>query len=328
MSVEMNLTILNLDKGQDFGVHGKGTTIKGEEFIWMVGCDGHGADYVVNILRGMNWGFIMSQDDSLKLVIDIIDSSWTKYPERKYVSSGATYMEAKIFKDRIETCSVGDSKIMVFMDDKLCYKSTEHNFFNPLEKERLIDYDITLSTTVAPQVLTPTNITGTIKYYHTFENGTMLAMTQSLGHNHVTGIDAERKVIPYNSQNKMRVVLMSDGLSELLSTEPVYHEQDLHSLAHLSSDQLASIAEQRWKQDWDYYAKKEDELFTPYCFRTKPHSKRSGFDDVLVLTCDILPVQEDVKEAVVQEEPQKEEPQEEPQKEEPQEKPQKEAEEK
>jgi hypothetical protein len=100
----------------------------------------------------------------------------------------------------------------------------------------------------------------------------------------------------------MRVVLMSDGLSELLSTEPVYHEQDLHSVAHLSTDQLASIAEQRWKQDWDYYAKKEDELFTPYCFRTSPHSKRTGFDDVLVITCDILPVQEeDVKETVVQE---------------------------
>lgn len=301
MSVEMNLTILSLDKGQDIGFHGKGTTVKGEEFEWMVGCDGHGADYIADILRGMNWGFIMSRDDSLKLVIDIIGSHWSQYPERQYVSSGATYMEAKIFKDRIETCSVGDSKIMVFMDGNLCYESTEHNFFNSLEQERLIDYDITLSAVVVPQVLTPTNITGTIKNYHTFEDGTMLAMTQSLGHRNITGIDAERKVIPYTPQNKMRVVLMSDGLSELLSTEPVYHEQDLHSLAHLSSEQLAGIAEQRWKQDWNYYAKKEDELFTSYCFRNPSSSKRSGFDDVLVLTCDIIPVQEEADKEAAQE---------------------------
>jgi len=291
----MNVSILSLDKGQDFGMCGKTTTIKGEEMEWMVGCDGHGTDHIINILRELNWEYIMARDDSLKLVLDIIDSHWKQCPGSRYASSGATYMEAKIFKNRIETCAVGDSKIMVFMDDKLCYENTEHNIFNPLEQVR-IQHRIIKTNVVVPFVLTPSNITGVTKHYHVFEDGTNLAMTQALGHNRITGIQAERKVIPFGSENKMRVLLMSDGVSDMLSSEPKYYQQDLQLLAHLSADEITNFAEQRWKQDWHLYEKKEDELFTHYSFAT-PNSRRSGFDDVMVVVCDILPTQ---KEAVVE----------------------------
>ena len=294
MSSIMNLSILNLDKGQDFGLCGKGINSKGEEFDWMLGCDGHGSDFIINLLRSLNWNILMKKDDTLQEVINIITRSG-----RQYESSGATYMEAKIFKDRIETCSVGDSKIMVFKDDKLCYENTEHNLFNPSEKERLQQRIDGRSITVKdvptiPHILTPHNITTQTKHYYTFCDIYTLAMTQSLGHNNITGIVPERKVIPYLSQNKIRVLLISDGVSDIICFEPEYYEKDLASLSSLPCDELALLAEERWKQEWHYYVKKEDELFVPYTFAT-PGTSRSGFDDVLVVLCDINPTQEEQK---------------------------------
>ena len=286
----MNLSVLSLDKGQDFGIYGKGINSKGEEFEWMIGCDGHGGNQIINLLRSLNWDLIMKQDNTLQEVIKIIDRCGFQYQ-----STGATYMEAKIFKDRIETCSVGDSKIMVFMDDKLCYESTEHNLFNESEKERLqphIDEHTMIVEDVPtiPHVLTPHNITTQTKHYYNFNHTYKIAMSQSLGHNNVSGINPERKIISYTPQNKIRVVLMSDGVTDVISSEPEYYEKDIHSLSVLPCSEIASLAEQRWKQEWHYYVKKDDETFTPFCFAT-PNSSRSGFDDVLVVTCDIYPIQ-------------------------------------
>lgn len=298
MSAVMNVSILSLDKGQDFGLCGNGINSKGEEFDWMLGCDGHGSNQIINLLRSLNWDLLMKQDDTLQEVIKIIDRCGFQYQ-----STGATYMEAKIFKDRIETCSVGDSKIMVFMDDKLCYESTEHNLFNSAERERLQprmdDHSMTIEEVhTIPYILTPDNITTQTKHYYNFNHTYKLAMSQSLGHNNITGVDPERKTIPYTPQNKMRVILMSDGLSDMICsvTELVYYEKDLSLLSSLSSRELALFAEQRWKQDWHFYVKKEDELFQPYCFATP--GSRSGFDDVLVVTCDICSLQEEPQKMV------------------------------
>jgi hypothetical protein len=188
---------------------------------------------------------------------------------------------------------------MVFIDDKLCYENTEHNLFNPSEKERLQQRIDGRSITVKdvptiPHILTPYNITTQTKHYYTFCDIYTLAMTQSLGHNNITGIVPERKIIPYSSQNKIRVLLISDGVSDIICFEPEYYEKDLASLSSLSSDELALLAEERWKQEWHYYVKKEDELFVPYTFAT-PGTSRSGFDDVLVVMCDIYPTQEEQK---------------------------------
>ena len=286
----MNLSILSLDKGQDFGLFGKAINSKGEEFDWMIGCDGHGHDNVINLLRSLNWDTIMSHDDSLEEILTII----ARYG-RQYQSTGSTYMEAKIFKDRIETCSVGDSKIMVFMDEELVYESTEHNLFNPSEKERLqpsID-EGTLTVadvTTIPYILSPTEITNQTKHYYTFSKAYTIAMTQSLGHNNITGVQPERKVIPYTPENKVRVILMSDGVQDIICSEPEYYAQDIHTLCHYSSSEIAALSETRWKQQWKFYMNKDDETFLPYTFAT-PHSSRSGFDDILVVTCDILPIQ-------------------------------------
>ena len=296
MSAIMNLSILSLDKGQDFGLFGKAINSKGEEFDWMIGCDGHGHDNVINLLRNLNWDVIMSQDDSLEEILTII----ARYG-RQYLSTGSTYMEAKIFKDRIESCSVGDSKIMVFMDEELVYESTEHNLFNPSEKERLqpsID-EGTLTVadvTTIPYILSPTKITTQTKHYYTFSKAYTIAMTQSLGHNNITGVQPERKVIHYTPQNKVRVILMSDGVQDIICAEPEHYKTDMHSLCHLSSDEIASMSETRWKQQWQFYVKKEDETFLPYTFASPQHSSRSGFDDVLVVTCDIVPIQQEEEE--------------------------------
>lgn len=297
MNLQMNLSILSLDKGQDFGLYGKGMNSKGELFDWMVGCDGHGSNQIIDILKSIDWDKVMSKEDSLQEVLNIIDS----YAYQS-TSSGSTYMEAKIFSDRIETCSVGDSKIMVFIDENLVYENVGHTWENENEKERLkerIDKKRVLLSPVSniPIALTPINISCQTKYYYHFENGHIIALTQSLGHNNITGIEPERKVIQYSPENKVRVILMSDGLTDVLSTLSEYYEKDLHILSHSSCSELASLAEYRWKQEWRYYPKNKDwpyyqekdiDVFIPFCYTLK-NSSSSGYDDVLVLTCDITP---------------------------------------
>jgi hypothetical protein len=108
MSAIMNLTVLSLDKAQDFGLVGKGINSKGEEFDWMIGCDGHGSDQVINILRSLNWNLLMCQDNTLQEVINIINRAGFQYQ-----SSGSTYMEAKIFKDRIYLYSLKKKVLFV-----------------------------------------------------------------------------------------------------------------------------------------------------------------------------------------------------------------------
>ena len=73
----------------------------------------------------------------------------------------------------------------------------------------------------------------------------------------------------------------------------IYKITNLVSRKCYIGETTRSNPETRWKQQWQFYINKEDETFLPYTFASPQHSSRSGFDDVLVVTCDILPIQEE-----------------------------------
>ena len=278
--------VRGLDKNQDYACCGRvEKLVKEESFDWFVGCDGHGADHFINILKRAKWDEIMAASDSFK---DLIRYT-TKY-KFLYGNSGATYCQAKMFHNRVETCTVGDSQIAVFIDKQLAYISTPHKWSNPLEKERL-KLRIDEKKVVVQKCAPIPEIFGTTKlrlregeYIH-FENLEIIAITQSLGHNDVTGYCPEKNVVFFSPGQEVSVVGGSDGLWEMVNTEGPDAESDMLFLASKSANEIADMAEARWKQEWDFHWTDAAgvERVAPNSFTNKNEKiKSSGYDDVSV----------------------------------------------
>ena len=278
--------VRGLDKNQDYACCGRVEKLVEEEsFDWFVGCDGHGTDNFINILKRAKWDEIMAASDSFK---DLIRYT-TKY-KYLYGNSGATYCEAKIFHDRVETCTVGDSQIAVFVDKQLAYISTPHNWSNPHEKERLklrIDQKkvVVQKCSPVPEIFGATKIRLREGEYIHFENLERIAITQSLGHNDVTGYCPEKNVVFFYPGQEVSVVGGSDGLWEMVNTDGPDTELDMLFLATKSAIEIANMAESRWKQDWDFHWTDETgiERVAINSFTNKDtKNQSSGYDDVSV----------------------------------------------
>lgn len=184
-----------------------------------------------------------------------------------HVRTGAVASIARIYNDRIETFNVGDATTMVFIDDKLAFINKHHNAENPEEAIRLKatfephGYSIKLSEKL--QVISPTNIKQVpstyTTFYHTDAHGkrveTVLAPTQSLGHNDATGYDIAVDFIPYSRTQRVKVIVMTDGVMEMVylpkDWDPFQElPDDLRFLTQADAPEIANWARSRWSQEW------------------------------------------------------------------------------
>ena len=90
--------------------------------------------------------------------------------------------------------------------------------------------------------------------YCIFEDNTRLAMSQSLGHNHITGYEPECHTEYFNESDKMRVVCGSDGFFDMILLEDGENEednkQDLLDITNMEVQAILDKVEARWKQKW------------------------------------------------------------------------------
>ena len=269
------MTIHPLGKGQDHGLFGDHVQDGGEgRCEWLVGLDGHGSNIVIDFLRQkVDWPAIMKQPDSFSSVVDTIRAS----PMNTRLT-GSTYAEAKIMVDQglIHTCTVGDSELFVYKNGELVYRSCPHNKTNPDEMARLKQRIDSRLITVKddpniPVILSPTLLGAQAKAVFAYENGDRLNMTQSLGHNGVTGYAPCRHTIAFQPEDDVVVIIGSDGLTEMLL------EDEIARLYTWSAKELADLAAARWQQEWTWkgWNKKDPELSTVTQF--------SDFDDVLAM---------------------------------------------
>ena len=280
-----------LDKNQDYGLI---ETFK--NYTCMLGFDGHGHDSFINLLRQSNLTSCMAQPDTLTALLEMLE------PNRMQgFNSGATYIEAKIFADHVETCVVGDSQIVVFIDDELVYMNTPHNLKNESEQIRLAERIKTNRVKVTQNGAIPESYgKDTMKARHSeyiiFENGESLALSQSLGHLNVTGICPEKHTIHFTPDQKVRVLMGSDGLWEMMNIrddikqhKPDDYAEDAKLLASSTCLEIMDIAEARWKQPWKYYYSLTNPAvhMTTTFTNTDSRSSRSGYDDVLVMIHDV-----------------------------------------
>jgi len=271
--------VKQLCKGQDFVIDGKTDT-----YLWKVVCDGHGGDFFINIIRGLDWDDIMDKPNSFDVLLNVIRSKYKGTSTPQKILSGSMLTMVKIYTERIETLSVGDSRILIYKNGKLTYKNTPHNRKNPSEVERLKDRSrMKYKKTGAPipHIVSANALRGFYGEYIEFENGTEIASTQSLGHDDITGYSPEIHTEYFSEDEHVRVISCTDGFSDmiLIDGELCENDKDLEDeridLITMGLDDLLEKVETRWKKTWTYYwSVKNNELSTSTSY------PEDGYDDI------------------------------------------------
>ena len=283
MNKSMNIS--SLSKGQDFGLTGSGIIETTQEtFEWAIGMDTNGTNELLDWFKEQDWDIIMSKNNSLLYLLTLISSSGNTFN-----NSGSTYMEVKVFKNRIETVNIGDSSIMIFNKHKMIYQSTPHNIFNEKEQKRLPIGTIKMKETHNnPSILSSTKITNGKGMNYYFKKGDSYIITKStqlLGHNGVTGIQPEYNILFLMDDTPLRIILATDGFTDMINFKGESKNEDLYKLINSSCDELTELVVNRWSQDWQYYYDKlNPNTFIMY---NLSQQKISCNDDVLVCVIDI-----------------------------------------
>jgi serine/threonine protein phosphatase PrpC len=298
----INKSVKDLDKGQDFALCGESIVengIKmGQKFTYGIIADGHGEHTFINFLRELNWEEIVSQDNPWEFLHE-------KYLKQLYIreSSGSTLIIMRAFDTYIQSICIGDSQIVILVNGEFAYKSTPHNMKNPLEQERLTKPGTTYQGPLkkkndVPQIRNARSLQAKPCLYEQFfqESSvkmTILATTQALGHNCVTGYEPEYNECHFSETDHVKVVFGSDGLFDMLLIEDQIQttpsltaedfadlEQDKRDILMMNAEEIVEKCEARWKkQDWvyHYYIKNFDRVATPISFE-------GNYDDVSAVT--------------------------------------------
>jgi len=234
--------VKQLDKGQDHAVCSAGCIDlnTGEEFSCIEVYDGHGHDACIDAIRCMDTREIIQQFDDPTTEIQR-----RLHMVRMRVDSGATCSIAKIYKNRVECTMIGDSRIMVFVNGSIVYESPMHNWDCMDERERLNGLAVA-HPAQCPEVLSADKIAMVPSAYVYFCDGMKLAITQSLGHLGKTGFKPEKKVVHFEDEDSVVILVASDGFWDM-----VLLPLDLPICLNSDATELAEFAESRWKQTWN-----------------------------------------------------------------------------
>jgi serine/threonine protein phosphatase PrpC len=193
--------------------------------------DGHGGHACINYVRSLDFDFIASQPDPAKTLWDLVQA-------KDFYGSGCTFTFARI-TDQIEVWNMGDSMTQVFVNDQV-FTSEIHTFLNPKEVERTRCLVERLEHTTAPHIMGG-YIQDMPSIVGHFLSGDKMVPSQSLGHNGCTGFAPYKKVIPYKSTDRIRIVCVSDGVTDMQV-----------DLSEGSAMDIAKEAERKWNKTWMY----------------------------------------------------------------------------
>jgi hypothetical protein len=253
--------------GQDYSVKGKVGDI---DYIAVM--DGHGngihRNKCIDLLRSYDFDEIAAAHDPVELIR-------SKLEPHDLIGSGSTFTFARVYKSKreIEVINVGDSKTVVMINGNIVYTTPEHTFHNKSELDRLQGHVIVREQT-APFPINDTTVQMIRSDIGIFPNGEILVPTQSFGHNNITGLSPSVERIPYgdNENSSIRIICGSDGFWDMCM-------EQYNSLAYNDPNELMKIAEDRWRQKWDYYDGKRPTVKTSY---------GDDFDDIAIAVLDLF----------------------------------------
>lgn len=205
--------------------------------------DGHGQAYgdteCIQYVRTLDFNFIASQPDPAQTIWDIIQAN---NGGKNFPGTGCTFTFARIDTENqiIEVWNAGDSETVVFLNDKV-YRTESHTLCNHNELLRVKPYLKYIRQTSAPTVVSESEIEDRSSHVAHFSNGDTLVPTMCLGHQGVTRFAPHKQIIHYASTDRVRVVCVSDGVSDMKV-----------DLSKGTAEEIANEADRKWKQGWTY----------------------------------------------------------------------------
>ena len=237
--------------GQDYVCTGTGVDAEtGESFEYIMLNDGHGSDFCINFIRGMSpeeKSECIGSPDPIRALVAKIDGSYCVPMKR---SSGATAVILKSYTNRGEVITCGDSQAVIFKDGEVIHITQEHNFTNQEERVRVTasgrNFFITSSNI---RVASDTEMEMSQTEYLSFPGGSMLACTQALGHNSITGYAPSSFKFTYEQYSSYKVVLASDGVFDIMIPGC---NNDMQVLCEKTSQEICDWTVARWLQVWRF----------------------------------------------------------------------------
>jgi len=232
-----------------------------DEQVDVIACfDGHGSNLVIDIIRNLDLKEYFIKDEPCECIQQAIDKNINEriFPiDNKIIDrSGSTISFAKIYRNEntkdmsIHMEWLGDSPILVFINNELLFTSEIHSGYNEKEIERLNKRGITYSiedTEYGFKIIDDKSIGHQPGKYVLLNNKILLAFTRSLGHGRITDIESQKHIINCSTEDEVKIVICSDGVGDILNKE-----YDLEKLKTYSAQEIVDFAEIRWKQEWLY----------------------------------------------------------------------------
>jgi len=247
--IEVSTAVEQNGKGQDQPFSGETASGKRYFGIW----DGHGSNGVIGELRTMMKNGKLAEFMEHNSPIEDISEDLLK---RKVVfrgeSSGST-MNCGILENNILTCmNCGDSRMFLFRNGELIFKSEEHFWNNSKEKERLGDL-VSYDKSQNIKLISEKEMIAVYSEYIRMKNGNQLASTQSIGHNNDLKPAPDVFRFEIEPTDEIVAVCVSDGVTDMLiyDEEDNIREQDIRMLYECSAEELKDTIQDRWLQPWN-----------------------------------------------------------------------------
>jgi len=198
--------------------------------------DGHGTNNVIRQIREMDMDEIATSSDPVQAVHQrLVGNTY---------GSGSTMAFARITDTHVETFNCGDSSIRVLLNGTTVHQSTPHTFLDTKEVQRTQHTVARIQPCRTPFPVSSTRVEDILSPVGHFSCGESLVPSQSLGHNNMTGLSPERFTLHIQHTDILRMVVSSDGFSDMLVDESTG-----------TAKELAEEAHRRWFQKWDYMYK-------------------------------------------------------------------------
>ena len=294
LRIDSEIESRQLGSKQDHVAHGNYSSDGDTHTYWISAFDGHGNSQAITQIRNAPLDEIMQKSVSWAHLQALIDSDKTANEQTK-LKSGSTmvYAKAELSPTHIDVTitNLGDSTIVVLLNDEPIFVTIPQNYENGAEIARIINENRVVPH--APfkiqdsnfEVLSPTTlrtIQGTYLEFVSPIGKQILSMTQSLGHCNITGLKPDVTVFQFQRTDRIKIVAFSDGVSDVM---PVSGFAAASTIPFMTTPTtLLDEAERRWKQLWNVHSQTDLRKI----FQT--NFPKNGYDDCCCAMLTIQPV--------------------------------------
>jgi serine/threonine protein phosphatase PrpC len=223
--------------------------------------DGHGDNFFINQIRKIDLPSHFIKENPAESIQTAVDELQRKLNISYEIAckSGATMSFVTIKKNstkgiyRIHCSWLGDSPIFLYKNGECFFKSRSHRSINKDEIERLRKMNILSvkhETVSLPNFdIIDKNTAKQVKTNYVCLRGNYcMEFTRSLGHKRIIGIDPETHSFDFALDDSIRIVLCTDGITDMLNTDTISEDRELLKTA--SASKILEYAIERWNKEW------------------------------------------------------------------------------